>query len=241
MERSQEELIDLLGLLPQKSRDRVRDALADAESGSAGKSAVEQALDPVLQPEEAAQNFVCLGYSAFVRELCELGVGVDFTPMQAKDLAGAFLTKLLIVGSARLNPTHNTFEPFWREAERKALKSEAEKEFRDELRDARLRELEFQQSDHGTHENARPVGAANAEFRHSAPRLKATITSPVAVKRMDAYLAANGIGLTEFATTVKTTDRTLRTFRRTGRIRRDIFTVIAAEMGFSKEELLRPE
>jgi hypothetical protein len=69
-------------------------------------------------------------------------------------------------------------------------------------------------------------------------RLSARISSPVAVRKLDAYLAAKGIGLTEFAGKAGTTDRTLRTFRKTGKVRRDIFKAIAEAMGMTKEELL---
>jgi hypothetical protein len=69
-------------------------------------------------------------------------------------------------------------------------------------------------------------------------RLKSTITSPAAVKKLDAYLEAKGIGLTDFASRAQTTDRTLRSFRKTGKVRRDIFTSIAKAMGMTKDELL---
>lgn len=72
-------------------------------------------------------------------------------------------------------------------------------------------------------------------------RLKATVDSPDAVRRMDAYLSAQGIGLTEFAVRVNTTDRTLRSFRKTSRVRRDIFEGIAKAIGISKEDLLKRE
>jgi hypothetical protein len=69
-------------------------------------------------------------------------------------------------------------------------------------------------------------------------RLTATIQSPPAAKRMEAYLKSKAIGQTEFATQVGTTDRTLRAFRKTGKVRRDIFEAIAKAMGMDKEALL---
>ena len=70
-------------------------------------------------------------------------------------------------------------------------------------------------------------------------RLKATINCPSAARKVEAHLKAKGISQTEFANEVGTTDRTIRSFRKTGKIRRDIFVSIAKAMKLSKEELLR--
>lgn len=70
-------------------------------------------------------------------------------------------------------------------------------------------------------------------------RLSATIHCPAAARKMETYLEVHGIGLTEFATKVGTTDRTLRSFRKTGKIKRDIFEEIAKAMGMTKESLLK--
>jgi hypothetical protein len=75
--------------------------------------------------------------------------------------------------------------------------------------------------------------------RTPARRLTATIESPTAARRMEAYLTSNGIGQTEFANQVGTTDRTLRAFRKRGKVRRDIFEAIAEAMGTTKEALLK--
>lgn len=70
-------------------------------------------------------------------------------------------------------------------------------------------------------------------------RLRSTIYSPSAVRKMEAHLAAKGIGLTDFASSAGTTDRTLRTFRNTGRVSRIILAGIAKAMGITKDELLK--
>lgn len=70
-------------------------------------------------------------------------------------------------------------------------------------------------------------------------RLRSTICSLPAAKRMEAYLEAEGIGLTEFAIQANTTDRTLRSFRKTGRVRRDIFDNIAKAMATTRGGLLK--
>jgi hypothetical protein len=70
-------------------------------------------------------------------------------------------------------------------------------------------------------------------------RASASIQSAMAAKRMEAYIEAHGLGYTEFASKAHTTDKTLRTFRNSGKVRRDIFEAIAKAMGISKEELLK--
>jgi hypothetical protein len=72
-------------------------------------------------------------------------------------------------------------------------------------------------------------------------RLSASITSRVAANRMEAYIQSKQISQTEFATAADTTERTIRAFRRTGKVRRDIFGGIARAMGIGKDDLLRPE
>jgi DNA-binding Xre family transcriptional regulator len=70
-------------------------------------------------------------------------------------------------------------------------------------------------------------------------RWPSTVNCPAAARKMEQYLAAKGVGLTDFASTVGTTDRTLRRFRRTGKVRRAIFESIAKAMKTTKEDLLR--
>ena len=72
-------------------------------------------------------------------------------------------------------------------------------------------------------------------------RLRATVKSVTAARRMETYLEDNAIGQTKFAIQVGTTDRTLRSFRKTGQVRRDIFEAIAKAMGKTKDELLKVE
>ena len=69
-------------------------------------------------------------------------------------------------------------------------------------------------------------------------RLSPSIVSPSAARKMEQYIQAKGIGLTDFATRAGTTDRTLRNFRTTGKVKRDIFESIAKAMGTTKDALL---
>ena len=87
----------------------------------------------------------------------------------------------------------------------------------------------------------RPPAGTNDAETISGRRLAATITSSIAARRMESHLARVGIGQTDFAIQVSTTDRTLRRFRKTGKVRRDIFDRIAKGMGTTKEDLLKSE
>jgi hypothetical protein len=84
-------------------------------------------------------------------------------------------------------------------------------------------------------------GREEAPASTKRSRLSATINCPSAARRMEVYLQSRGMSQTAFATQVGTTDRTLRSFRQTGKVRRDIFDAIAKIMNITKEELLKPE
>lgn len=72
-------------------------------------------------------------------------------------------------------------------------------------------------------------------------RLQSTISSPIGALRMEEYLDSNPMKRTAFAVQAQTTDRTLRSFRKTGKVRRDIFENIAKAMGITPEALPKPE
>jgi hypothetical protein len=72
-------------------------------------------------------------------------------------------------------------------------------------------------------------------------RLKTTVTSATAARRMEAYIERNNLGQNEFARKVGCTERTLLNFRKTGKVRRSILAEIAQAMGNTPEELLKPE
>jgi hypothetical protein len=84
-----------------------------------------------------------------------------------------------------------------------------------------------------------PLPASTKETAPPRVRLSATVSSPLAARRMETYLREKGIGQTEFAIQAQTTDRTLRNFRKTGKVRRDILASIASAMGTTKEKLLK--
>lgn len=87
----------------------------------------------------------------------------------------------------------------------------------------------------------RASGRNLSDTSHANSRLKSTVNSAIAAKRMEAYWEAKAISQTDFASQIGTTDRTLRAFRKTGRIRRNIFDSIAKGMGLTKQELMKPE
>jgi hypothetical protein len=75
----------------------------------------------------------------------------------------------------------------------------------------------------------------------STQRMPSTVNSRNAAKRMVDFIEDKGLGLTEFATKAGTTERTIRKFRKTGTVRRNIFDSIAKAMGTTREGLLKPE
>jgi hypothetical protein len=81
----------------------------------------------------------------------------------------------------------------------------------------------------------------NAQAHSSSKRAKATVNCPSAAQQMEEWLEDKVIGLTKFANQIGITDRTLRSFRKTGKIRRDSFQKIAELMGTTAEELLKPK
>lgn len=68
-------------------------------------------------------------------------------------------------------------------------------------------------------------------------RLAGTIRSLEAARRMEAFIESSTLNQTQFASHAGTTDRTLREFRRTGKVRRSIFEGIARVMGLTVAEL----
>jgi hypothetical protein len=67
------------------------------------------------------------------------------------------------------------------------------------------------------------------------------VFSPIAARRMTEYIDSSGSTLSKFAEQVKTTPRTLRRFRKTGKVQRVILDAIAGAMGSTREALLKPE
>jgi hypothetical protein len=96
------------------------------------------------------------------------------------------------------------------------------------------REIEYQKAP----EQSAP-SKQNAATEQRGKRLRATVSSLIAARKMEKYLESKAIGQTEFAITVGTTDRTLRSFRKTGKVRRDILESIAKQMRTTKEALLK--
>lgn len=69
-------------------------------------------------------------------------------------------------------------------------------------------------------------------------RMPATVHSPSAAAKMDAFMNSKGLNQTEFSIRANTTDKTIRKFRQTGKIKHSILADIANAMGTTKEDLL---
>jgi hypothetical protein len=74
-----------------------------------------------------------------------------------------------------------------------------------------------------------------------AVRSSGKIHSPVAAMRMREFIEVNGLTQPVFAKRAKTTDRTIRSFGKTGKVRKDIFRQIAEAMNTTPEKLLTPD
>jgi hypothetical protein len=83
-----------------------------------------------------------------------------------------------------------------------------------------------------------PTDASPTLKEGKPKRISTTIHCPKAARKMEDYIAKKGLDQTKFAIKAGTTDRTLRRFRKTGRIKRAIFEEIAKAMGTTKEALL---
>jgi len=71
------------------------------------------------------------------------------------------------------------------------------------------------------------------------PRFPSSIHSPSAAQKMESHMKSKGLNQTEFAIQAGTTDKTIRKFRQTGKIKRSILVDIAKAMCTTKEELLK--
>jgi|SRR5271157_2098929 len=69
-------------------------------------------------------------------------------------------------------------------------------------------------------------------------KFSASVFCPSAARKMEEFVQRKGMRLTEFAIQAGTTDRTLRNFRKTGKVKHGIFEGIAKAMGTTREALL---
>lgn len=75
--------------------------------------------------------------------------------------------------------------------------------------------------------------------RNTPKRLPRSIGTPEAVNAAVEYMQSKGLTETQFGNQFQSTDRTVRSFRRTGKLRRSAFKAMAESMDLTIEELLR--
>jgi lambda repressor-like predicted transcriptional regulator len=85
---------------------------------------------------------------------------------------------------------------------------------------------------------AGPPSKQEMQRQREAKKTKGTLHSPAAVAKLETYVKKRGMSYTEFATEAGTSDKTLRGFRKTSRVRRYVFDGIAKAMGLTREQLL---
>ena len=85
-----------------------------------------------------------------------------------------------------------------------------------------------------------PASEPHAELPKTArtTRMSASIISPSAARKMEAYMNSKAMNQKEFSIQAGTTEKTIRKFRQTGRVKRSILDGIASAMGLSRENLL---
>jgi len=88
----------------------------------------------------------------------------------------------------------------------------------------------------GVFGNSTAVGA-----KPPRQRMSSSLGTPEAVQVMDEYLRQSGITDTAFGIQFNTTDRTVRNFRKTGKMRRANFEDMARFLGLTIDQLLRGE
>lgn len=84
-------------------------------------------------------------------------------------------------------------------------------------------------------------GATTSRPGMTAKRLPRSIGTPEAVAAAIKYMESKGITETQFGNQFLSTDRTVRSFRKSGKMRRSTFEAMAKSMGLTIEELLRGE
>lgn len=90
---------------------------------------------------------------------------------------------------------------------------------------------------------AATVVGDRAELRKKAPRkrMSRTLGSAEALRVVTDYLEHTKLTDTQFGNQFNTTDRTVRSFRTTGEMRRSNFEAMATSMGLTSDQLLRGE
>jgi hypothetical protein len=85
------------------------------------------------------------------------------------------------------------------------------------------------------------MGATSLRPGPTAKRLPRSIGTPEAVAAAIKYMESKGLTETQFGNQFQSTDRTVRSFRKSGKMRRSTFEAMAKSMGLTIEELLRGE
>ena len=85
------------------------------------------------------------------------------------------------------------------------------------------------------------IGSTSLRTGTTAKRLPRSIGSSEAVTAVIKYMESKGLTETQFGNQFQSTDRTVRSFRKSGKMRRSIFEAMAKSMGLTIEELLRGE
>jgi hypothetical protein len=88
----------------------------------------------------------------------------------------------------------------------------------------------------------KPLEVTKEGKNQATKRIPGTIESRIAGRRVARFISqTSGMTQTQFAIKSNTTDRTIRSFLKTGKVRKDIFRDIAKAMDILPEDLLKPD
>jgi hypothetical protein len=172
-----------------------------------------------------------------ISELCEYFI-VEMTPLLRDAVKTGAMRADLAIGDSGMWGLLHSLLAYNRKNDNERYRLEQDIRRSDEWSgfETAIADAEEQLKTHPSHEQNKQQ--ATAVTRRS--RLSATINCPSAARRMETYIQSKGMNQTTFARQAQTTDRTLRSFRQSGKVRRDIFAAIAKVMNITTEEFMKP-
>lgn len=240
---------------PFESRAAVKLAEVEA-SREVERSLVWQPMNAIVtggfgaptSPSTSVFQYAMSIFAVFAREACKVSRGGTWGVDQLDVVVREYLRLLLVHARDKYTSANSVVSPMvqvstlqivphgWRAVER----TSEWRTYQDEL--AALARVQSEGPDRARLRIPVSPVPLNVGFVVPKPkRLPRTVTNMAAARRLEAHLQRSGISATAFASSIQVTDRTLRTFRRTGKIDKGTLARIATEMNITREELLKPD
>ena len=199
--------------------------------------------------QQSFHAYILRVFLAFVQEACALGKAGVWAVGYIRTRANEFLRNFVIEAYYEKGRSRgdNAF-PAMTDHFSGELLDEVDRKLRDSGQWRQYETLLLEVAESQAREQHKPEPPKPAETKAlptepaptSTKRLPSTIVSPSAARRVEDYIAESDMGQTEFASLAKVDERTLRRFRKSGRIRKGLLSGIAEAMGTTREELLKP-